>query len=163
MAGHQKELTLRFLAQPRDVNYGGKVFGGTVMGWIDQGAYALAAGWCGGYAVTAYVGGIRFEAPIAIGHMVEVHARMLHTGHSSMHIGVDVRARDPRDDAGQARRCCHCIVVFVAVDAQGRPQPVPAHTPANDQERELSAYAQRFMELRAGIDAARREYLERWD
>ena len=47
MAATDRELTLRFLAQPKDVNYGGKAFGGAVMGWIDQAAYALAAGWSG--------------------------------------------------------------------------------------------------------------------
>jgi acyl-coenzyme A thioesterase PaaI-like protein len=31
MSGQQRELTLRFLAQPTDVNYGGKVHGGMVM------------------------------------------------------------------------------------------------------------------------------------
>jgi acyl-CoA hydrolase len=31
MSGHQRELTLRFLAEPADVNYGGKVHGGVVM------------------------------------------------------------------------------------------------------------------------------------
>ena len=67
MAGIQRELTLRFLAQPTDVNYGGKVFGGAVMGWIDQAAYALAVGWSGHDAVTVYVGGIQFEAPVPIG------------------------------------------------------------------------------------------------
>lgn len=162
MAGKQRELTLRFLAQPKDVNYGGKVFGGTVMGWIDQGAYALAAAWCGGYAVTAYVGGIQFEAPIPIGALVEVEARLLKTGRSSMHIGVDVRARDPKDDASRAQRCCHCIVIFVAVDAAGAPLPVPVFEPMTAGERERAEYAERFMALRQGIEAERRAYLERW-
>lgn len=52
-----RELTLQFLAEPADVNFGGKVHGGMVMKWIDQAGYACAAGWCSGYAVTVYVGG----------------------------------------------------------------------------------------------------------
>lgn len=31
MSGRQRELNLRFLAEPTDVNYGGKVHGGVVM------------------------------------------------------------------------------------------------------------------------------------
>ena len=59
----QHEIVLRFLAEPIDVNFGGKVHGGSVMKWIDQAAYACAAGWCGQYCVTAYVGGMarRFD------------------------------------------------------------------------------------------------------
>ena len=54
------ETTLRFLAEPTDMNFGGKVHGGAVMKWIDQAGYACAVGWSGHYCVTLYVGGIRF-------------------------------------------------------------------------------------------------------
>ena len=36
MPGQQHEVTFRFLAQPTDVNFGGKVHGGMAMKWIDQ-------------------------------------------------------------------------------------------------------------------------------
>ena len=36
MSPPQRELDFRFLAQPGDVNFGGKVHGGAVMKWIDQ-------------------------------------------------------------------------------------------------------------------------------
>ena len=48
MAGKDRELTLRFLAEPADQNFGGKVHGGAVMKWIDLAAYGCAAGWCSG-------------------------------------------------------------------------------------------------------------------
>src|SRR3546814_19313320 len=60
MSGQQRELEFRFLAEPTDVNYGGKVHGGVVMKWIDQVGYAAAVGWRGRYSVTVAVGGIRF-------------------------------------------------------------------------------------------------------
>ena len=47
---------MRFLAEPTDVNYGGKVHGGVVMKWIDQAGYAAAVGWSGTYSVTVAVG-----------------------------------------------------------------------------------------------------------
>ncbi len=159
MAGTQREITLRFLAQPKDVNYGGKVFGGTVMGWIDQAAYALAVGWSGHYAVTVYVGGIQFEAPVPIGSLVEVSARLLHTGSSSMHIGVDVNASNPRAGAETRQRNTHCIVVFVAIDDDGKPVPVPVYVPETEEERELQAYAQRLMQLRSAVEEERRAFL----
>lgn len=159
MAGTQRELTLRFLAQPKDVNYGGKVFGGTVMGWIDQAAYALAVGWSGRYAVTVYVGGIQFEAPIPIGSLVEVGARLLHTGSSSMHIGVNVASRNPRAADEKRTHNTHCIVVFVAVDDDGKAIAVPVYEPQNDEERELQAYAQRLSTLRVALEVERKAFL----
>ena len=40
----QREITLRFLAEPTAVNFGGKIHGGAVMKWIDEAGYACAAG-----------------------------------------------------------------------------------------------------------------------
>ena len=34
-----------FLAEPTDINFGGKVHGGMVMKWVDQASYACAAKW----------------------------------------------------------------------------------------------------------------------
>ena len=77
-------LTLRFLAEPTDVNFGGKVHGGMVMKWIDQAGYACATQWSGNYCVTVYVGGIQFYKPIKIGSIVEVEAKVIYTGKTSI-------------------------------------------------------------------------------
>src|SRR5262245_35615860 len=119
MSTRAREVTLRFLAEPGDVNFGGKVHGGAVMKWIDQAGYACAVGWSSRYCVTVYVGGIRFLRPIFIGNMVEVRARLIHTGKSSMHIAADVFAIDLRGES--ATKATHCIIVFAAVDEQGKP------------------------------------------
>ena len=95
-----RETTLRFLAEPGDVNFGGKVHGGAVMKWIDQAGYTCAVAWSGHYCVTVHVGDIQFLHPILIGHLVEVNARIIHTGRTSLHLAVEVRAGDPRQIPG---------------------------------------------------------------
>ena len=151
MSGRQRELTMRFLAEPTDVNYGGKVHGGQVMKWIDQAGYAAAVGWSGKYSVTVAVGGIRFVAPIRISDLVTVDTVLVYTGTSSMHFAVDVRARDPMGD-GRERLCTHCVIVFVAVDDDGKPVQVPAWTPVSDEDKRLSEYATQVMALSKGIE-----------
>ena len=64
-------ITLRFLAEPNTVNFGGKVHGGTVMKWIDEAGYACATRWAKRYCVTVSVGSIRFQKPILIGDLVD--------------------------------------------------------------------------------------------
>ncbi|MBF6023768.1 acyl-CoA thioesterase [Lysobacter niastensis] len=151
MIGQQRELNLRFLAQPTDVNYGGKVHGGMVMKWIDQAGYAAAVGWSGKYSVTVAVGGIRFVAPIRISDLVTVHTKLVYTGTSSMHFTIDVKARDPM--GGEDRLCTHCVIVFVAMDeVEGKPTPVPAWKPESDDDRRLADYAVKVMELSKGIE-----------
>ncbi len=151
MPGQQRELTLRFLAEPQDVNFGGKVHGGAVMKWIDQAGYACAAGWSGAYCVTVYVGGIQFERPVQIGQLVEVRAAIVHTGRTSMHVAVGVSARDTT--AGEQQRTTHCLMVFVAVDEDRKPVAVPAYVPQTDVDRELANYAQKMAKMRADLDA----------
>jgi acyl-CoA hydrolase len=146
MPGTQRDVNFRFLAQPTDVNFGGKVHGGMAMKWIDQAGYACAVGWSGAYCVTVSVSGIQFIAPILIGDLVTVQARLIHTGSSSMHLQVDVLARDLR--RGEDRLATSCVMVFVALDApDGRPTPVSPWEPVTDEDRRLQVYAQRLATL----------------
>lgn len=149
MPGTQRELILRFLAEPTDVNFGGKVHGGIVMKWIDQASYACAAGWCGTYCVTVYVGGIRFLKPIHIGSIVEIKSRVIYTGNSSMHISVDVLASDPK--TCDFKKTTHCIIVFVAMDEKGNKSIVPKWNPITEGDQDLEIYAKRLIDLRKGI------------
>lgn len=146
----EHEITLRFVAEPTDENLYGKVHGGAVMKWIDQAGYACAAGWCGGACVTVYVGGIRFYKPIAIGHLVEVRARLIHTGRTSMHIAVDVRSKDLRTQ--ESEPTTHCVIVFVALDQGGQAIPVPAWVAETAQERAMQEYALRLSELSKNLE-----------
>jgi acyl-CoA hydrolase len=144
----RSETTFRFLAEPTSVNFGGKVHGGALMKWIDETAYACAATWSGCYCVTVSVGNIRFRRPILVGNLVELRARIVATGRTSMHIHVSVHAGDPR--SGGLQQTTDCLVVFVAVDANGATVPVPAFTPGNDEQRRLAKYAN---DVRQALDA----------
>jgi acyl-CoA hydrolase len=146
----QREIVMRFLAEPMDVNFGGKVHGGAVMKWIDQAGYACAVGWSGQYCVTVYVGGIRFYKPILIGHVVEVRARIVYTGNTSMHVAVDVSSGDPRD--GEFVQTTHCVIIFVATDDDGKPVRVEPWQPQTDEDAALERYAKKLMDLRKGIE-----------
>lgn len=149
MNNSQREITLRFLAEPTDVNFGGKVHGGAVMKWIDLAAYACAAAWSGKYCVTAYAGGIRFLKPILVGNLVEVCAKIIFTGSTSMHILIEVLAGDPK--VQKRTLTTHCIVIMVAVDEQGNKTQVPEWCPISSKDIELRDSALRLMDMRKKI------------
>jgi len=146
----EREVTLRFLAEPTDVNFGGKVHGGAVMKWIDQAGYACAVGWSGRYCVTVYVGGIRFHKPILVGDVVEVRARLAYTGRTSMHVAVEVGAGDPR--VGRYASTTQCVIVFVAIDDEGTPAEIDRWQPETEEDVALEQRAQKLMELRKGLE-----------
>jgi acyl-CoA hydrolase len=156
-----RKVTLRFLAAPTDVNFGGKVHGGAVMKWIDQAGYTCAAGWTGRYCVTGYLGGIHLVPPLNVGDGVVVRARVFAPGRSSLHIAVDVYARSPREL--EARRTGHCVIVFVSLGEDGRPEPVPRWTPVTEVDRALEAYAFELSHSRRDMDERLERELEKLD
>ena len=147
---------MRFLVEPTDINIFGKVHGGAVMKWIDQAGYACAVGWSGLPCVTVYVGGIRFHKPVLIGNLVEVHAKLIYTGQTSMHMIVDVSAGDPRDR--HFTRTTQCIIVFVAIDDNGWPIDIPKWKPKTKDDAALEKYAVKLMESSKKIEERMRPF-----
>ena len=151
-AGTAPRTTLRFLAAPTDVNWGGNVHGGIVMRWIDEAAHVLATRWARTPDnVAVFVGGVRFYRPLHIGHLVEVEARLLHTGTTSMHISVHVRSGDPV--TGHLEQTTHCLIVFVARDEQGRATAAPTWEPASPEDVALERHALDLIALRTQMRA----------
>ena len=151
VSGQQREVTFRFLTEPTDVNFGGKVHGGMVMKWIDQAGYAAAVGWSGRYCVTVAVGGIQFVQPILIGDLVTVRAKLIYTGSSSMHFAVDVLACDLKDR--KERLATSCVIVFVALDSpDGKPTAVAPWAPQTPEDKRLAEYAERMMGLSKAME-----------
>lgn len=149
------EVTLRFLVPPGVVNWGGKAHGGTVMRWIDEAAYACAASWArdgegASNAVAVYSGGIHFFAPVRIGDLVEVAARIIYTSAHSMHVSVRVSSADPRSPH-DLTLTTQCMSVFVVLGADGVAQPVPQWLPASPDDTRLWEHAREIIRLREGI------------
>ena len=144
-------VVLRFLAAPSDVNWGGKVHGGIVMRWIDEAAHVLVTQWIGDAAnVAVYAGGVRFYQPLRIGDLVEVEARLIYTGHTSMHVSVHVRSGSPA--GGERRLTTHCLIVFVALTPEGRSTAARPWEPTTEEDVSLFQHAQHLIELRSAVD-----------
>ena len=153
-SGHLTDrITFRFLAAPSDVTvHGDSVPAGRVLEWIDKAGYACAVGWSRSYCVTAYVGNVHFTKPIRPGALVQVQAHIVLTGRTSMHVLVTVQARDVTHR--EYSRAVHCLLVFVAVDGDGQPAPVPSWEPTSIAEFELQQLAAQRIAPRRAIQQA---------
>ncbi len=120
------------------------------MKWIDQASYACAAKWSKRYSVTVSANGIRFIRPILVGQMVTVTASIVHTGRSSMHIYVVVRARDPKEDSLVITN--RCFIIFMATDESGYPVKVPEFTPKTKEEEMLEQVAMHAKDFAKQLD-----------
>jgi acyl-CoA hydrolase len=141
MVAVRDRSTLRILASPQDTAWGGRAIApGRILEWIDKAGYACAVGWAGSYCVTAYVGNVRFTRAVEPGQLIELNARIIHTGRTSMQILVTVSAADIK--GGRYRPALDCILVFVAVDDQRRPREIPQWEPTTEHDRLLHDRAQ---------------------
>lgn len=150
-AGTAPRTVLRFLAAPTDVNFGGHVHGGTVMRWIDEAGFACAASWGSPDMVAVYAGGIQFAAPMRIGDVVEVDARLIHTTERSMHVSIEARSA-PLTAPHELRRNARCIAVYIRAP-DGHAAPIPRFEPASEEDVALDRHARELIELRARIPA----------
>jgi len=149
-AGRDDRITLRFMTTPADTAAGGRsIAAGSVMEWIDKAGYACAVGWSGAYCVTAYVGNVTHRRPIRPGSLIEVQARIVLTGRTSMHVVVTVSAAEVSTRSYSPATTC--VLVFIAKDADGRATEVPVWEPASRSDHKLEAAAKDRMAARAEI------------
>ncbi|MCQ9343668.1 acyl-CoA thioesterase [Corynebacterium sp. 76QC2CO] len=142
-------LITRFLAKPTDVNWGGKVHGGTAMEWIDEAGAACTMEWSGEHTVAVYAGGIRFYQPIQIGDLIEVDARLMRTDGRGMQMSIHVRSGNPKGGRSELETAIHATVSYVAVDIDGNPLPARQFIPVTEEDKRLAEHAQILRELRA--------------
>jgi acyl-CoA hydrolase len=122
---------------PQHANALGGVFGGQIMAWVDLCAAICAQRHCGRNAVTAFVDDLKFEAPIRVGEVVRLRARISATFRTSMEIEVAVEGEDAR--SGRRWPCVSARLTFVAIDEHGQPTPVPPLLIDTDEARASQA------------------------
>jgi acyl-CoA hydrolase len=108
---------------PQHANIGGTVFGGQIMAWVDLCAAICAQRHAGRPCVTAFVDDLLFKRPVLVGQVVRLQAEVIATFRTS--IEIDVRVTGEDTITGEEWSTVECRVVFVAVDEQRRPTPVP--------------------------------------
>jgi acyl-CoA hydrolase len=113
---------------PGRTNHYGTLFGGQALLLMGQAAFVTASRHARSAVVMARCGGVDFLAPVPQGQALELHARVVRTGASSMTVQVDGAAHDLASGRHLPALCG--TFELVAVDAAGRPTPFsPMETP----------------------------------
>lgn len=122
----QGMLVLRTLAMPRDTNPSGDIFGGWILAQMDVAGGLMSSEIARGRTVTVSVEKMAFEKPVRVGDTICVYAELLRVGTTSMDIRLEVWARQ-LVGAYEADRqlVTEGVFRYVAVDATGKPRPVP--------------------------------------
>ncbi len=128
--------TTRRLMELIDANAHGNVHGGVIMRMVDEAAAIVAIKHSQNPTiVTARVERFDFLAPAFIGDVVSVHCEMRYVGRTSMEVGVEVMAEDVI--TSDVRHIASSYVIYVALDANRKPTPVPPLSPADNEEKAI--------------------------
>jgi acyl-CoA hydrolase len=128
------------LMMPQHANNLGHVFGGVILSMMDRTSAVAAIRHARSSCVTVSVDRVDFREPIHLGDLVVMKASVNFVGRTSMEVGVRVEAENLV--TGVRRHTNSCYLTFVAIDAAGRPIPVPPLLPETLEERRRHAAAQ---------------------
>ena len=120
---NESVIDMVHLVLPNDVNLLGNLKGGTLMHWIDIAAALVASKHSNCYVATVSMDSLDFKHPSKLGSMVKLHAELVSVGKTSMKINVTVTSENLR--TGTIIKTNEATLVFVALDKDGRPTPVP--------------------------------------
>jgi acyl-CoA hydrolase len=139
-------VSMTELVLPNDTNTLNNLMGGRLMHWMDIVSAIAGQKHSNSTVVTASVDNISFRAPIRLGNVVTLKAKVTRAFNSSMEVRIDVEAEDI---PGQSKFSSNsAYFTFVAVDKEGQPIAIPEIEPETEEEKELFAGALRRRQLR---------------
>ena len=120
VADSQTEQT--YLMRPKYLNGYGKLFGGQLMGWIDEIASIVAMRHRESEITTAAIDNLNFKESASVDDVIVLRGKITHVGRTSMEVRVDTYVESRR---GIRKIINRAYVVMVAVDDCQHPIPVP--------------------------------------
>ncbi len=119
-----KELVLRVIPMPADVNANGDIFGGWVMAQVDLAGSVLPARHMGGRFATVAVNQFLFKQPVKVGDLLSFYGSIVRIGNTSITVQGEVWAERQRP-LYTCVKVTEATLTYVAIDENGRPRPVP--------------------------------------
>jgi uncharacterized protein (TIGR00369 family) len=148
----QSRVTLSLLMGLEHANILGNVHGGVIMKLADEAGALAAMRHAHNPVVTVAIDSLTFLEPITVGNLVTFHAELTYTGRTSMEAVVKVLAENPL--TGEQTHTNQAYLVYVAVDKNYRPVPVPALVAETPEEEQRMAQAKERQQQRKARQAA---------
>ena len=125
---------------PEHAGAPGQIHGGRMMEWITTAGTIAASRVAHGTVVLGAMDDIDFLHPVLVGEIAILRAQVEYVGRSSLEVGVCVSSENPV--TGQRAATLSSHLVYVSVDEEGKPRPVPQRiVPAGAGEESLVAAA----------------------
>ncbi len=121
-AGKLTEARMIEMVFPEQTNHLGTLFGGQALAMMDKAAFIAASRYARRAVVTASSERVDFHVPVRQGQLVELLARVVATGRTSITVETQLFSEDLL--TGERKLCTTGRFVLVAVDADGNKSAV---------------------------------------
>ncbi len=119
----KRDVILRVVPGPEDINANGHIFGGWVLSQMDKAGGIIARKVARGACATVAINAIDFLAPIHLRDIVSVYGEVVRRGRTSMGIKIEVVAT--RFAGDEEVRVTEGVFTFVALDDDFKPKALP--------------------------------------
>ncbi|MBN9367112.1 MAG: acyl-CoA thioesterase [Comamonadaceae bacterium] len=119
-----KELVMKVIPMPADTNANGDIFGGWVMAQVDLAGAVLPARVVQGRMATVAVKEFVFKQPVRVGDILSFYSSVVRLGRTSVTVDVEVYA-ERFATQGSYVKVTEALLTYVAIDASGKPRPIP--------------------------------------
>lgn len=118
-----RQLVMRVMPMPSDVNGNGDIFGGWIMAQVDVAGAVLPSRIAKGRIATVAVNQFIFKQAVSMNDLLSFYAKVERIGRTSITVNVEVYAeRNPENL--HVVKVTEANLTYVAIDAQGRPRPI---------------------------------------
>ena len=126
MSARERNPVIRTSPRFAELNMNGNIFGGWVLSQMDIAGGITAARRAKGTVATVAIEAMKFKAPIRAGDLVSCYTEIEAVGTTSITVKVDVTATRAKADGSVIEvDVTEGIFIFVALDKDDRPRPVP--------------------------------------
>jgi len=136
------------IVMPPHVNGSGRLFGGQLVAWIDVTAAVIARRHSRHQVTTVAIDNLVFMGPAFLDEIVRLDAAVTWTGRTSLEVRVDSFVESL---SGNERLINRAYLVFVALDDEGKPAPIPPFVPVTDEEKKEWDEAEIRREIRLAV------------
>lgn len=129
----------RWMVRPNHANMLETAHGGYVLKWMDEIGAMSAMQFSRESCVTAHINRVDFQSPILVGDLALIEAYVYRIGQTSMRVRLRAYREDPRTDTRE--QTTESYFVYVAIDEDRQPTPVPDLTVSTERGKRLQEAA----------------------
>ena len=141
-------VEIAHVVRPTDLNNANRLFGGTLMSWIDEAAAIVARRHANMNVITASVDNLNFLRAAHMRDLVVIIGKITYVGRTSMEIKVESYAEHID---GTCELINRAYLTMVALDDNGKPAKVPELILEEEEEIEENENAKVRREMRKRV------------